>query len=115
MVQFNYFPTIHAQLALSRNDVSQSIESLLVPFLTNWGQKSTDSLAAPTCPLCIPSICAGRRIWPHIKAVRQLPSFRKSSNDHGIVVNQPIGALAHLQIGRAYAMQGDMAELTQPQ
>ncbi len=28
--------------------------------------------------------------------------------DHrGIVINEPIGALAHLQIGRAYAMQGD--------
>jgi len=39
------------------------------PLLTNWGQKSTDSLAVPTCPLCIPSTCAGRRIWLHIKAV----------------------------------------------
>jgi eukaryotic-like serine/threonine-protein kinase len=25
------------------------------------------------------------------------------------VVNEPIGALAHLEIGRAYAMQGDTA------
>jgi len=25
----------------------------------------------------------------------------------GLVVNEPIGALAHLQLGRAYAMQGD--------
>jgi hypothetical protein len=24
----------------------------------------------------------------------------------GVVVNEPIGALAHLQMGRAYAMQG---------
>jgi eukaryotic-like serine/threonine-protein kinase len=26
------------------------------------------------------------------------------------VLNSPIGALAHLQIGRAYAMQGDTAK-----
>jgi eukaryotic-like serine/threonine-protein kinase len=31
--------------------------------------------------------------------------------DHpGIALNQPIGALAHLQIGRAYAMQGESAK-----
>ena len=28
----------------------------------------------------------------------------------GIVLNEPIGALAHLQLGRAYAMQGDTAK-----
>jgi hypothetical protein len=26
------------------------------------------------------------------------------------VLNEPIGALAHLQVGRAYAMQGDTAK-----
>jgi hypothetical protein len=31
--------------------------------------------------------------------------------DHrGIVLNEPIGALAHLQLGRAYAIQGDTAK-----
>jgi cytochrome c-type biogenesis protein CcmH/NrfG len=30
--------------------------------------------------------------------------------DPGIVLNNPVGALAHLQLGRAYAMQGDMAK-----
>ena len=38
------------------------------------------------------------------------PSFRKSSTIVGIVVNEPIGALAHLQLGRAHAMQGDTAK-----
>jgi eukaryotic-like serine/threonine-protein kinase len=36
--------------------------------------------------------------------------FQKILDHLGIVVNQPIGALAHLQIGRAYAMQGDAAK-----
>jgi len=31
--------------------------------------------------------------------------------DHrGIVLNEPIGALAHLQLARAYSLQGDTAE-----
>jgi tetratricopeptide (TPR) repeat protein len=33
--------------------------------------------------------------------------FQKILDHRGIVLNEPIGALAHLQIGRAYAMQGD--------
>jgi hypothetical protein len=36
--------------------------------------------------------------------------FQKILDRRGIVLNQPIGALAHLQIGRAYAMQGDAAK-----
>ena len=36
--------------------------------------------------------------------------FQKILDHRGIVLNEPIGALAHLQIGRAYAMQGDSAK-----
>jgi eukaryotic-like serine/threonine-protein kinase len=33
--------------------------------------------------------------------------FQKIFDHRGIVWNQPIGALAHLQIGRSYAMAGN--------
>jgi eukaryotic-like serine/threonine-protein kinase len=33
--------------------------------------------------------------------------FQKIIDHRGVVVNEPIGALAHLQMGRAYALQGD--------
>src|SRR5438552_19203415 len=33
--------------------------------------------------------------------------FQKILEHRGIVLNEPIGALAHLQLGRAYAMQGE--------
>ena len=33
--------------------------------------------------------------------------FQKILDHRGIVLNEPIGALAHLQLGRAYALQGD--------
>jgi tetratricopeptide (TPR) repeat protein len=36
--------------------------------------------------------------------------FQKILDHRGIVSNGPIGALAHLQLGRAYAMQGDTAK-----
>jgi Tfp pilus assembly protein PilF len=36
--------------------------------------------------------------------------FQKILDHRGVVLNEPIGTLAHLQIGRAYAMQGDTAK-----
>ena len=33
--------------------------------------------------------------------------FKKLIDHPGIVLNQPIGSLAHLQLGRAYALAGD--------
>ena len=36
--------------------------------------------------------------------------FQKLLDHRGIVRNEPIGAVAHLQIARAYATQGDTAK-----
>jgi len=36
--------------------------------------------------------------------------FQKILDHSGILLNSPIGALAHLQIGRAYVLQGDTAK-----
>ena len=46
-------------------------------------------------------------IWPHIKAPRPLRNSRKFSITAGSLSRDPIGALAHLQFGRAYALSGD--------
>jgi len=36
--------------------------------------------------------------------------FQKIIDHRGIVLNFPLGALAHLQLGRAYVMSGDTAK-----
>jgi cytochrome c-type biogenesis protein CcmH/NrfG len=36
--------------------------------------------------------------------------FQKIIDHRGMVLNSPIGALAHLGLARAYAMQGDTAK-----
>jgi Tfp pilus assembly protein PilF len=36
--------------------------------------------------------------------------FQKILDHRGIVLNEPIGALAHLGVARAFAMQGDAAK-----
>jgi predicted Zn-dependent protease len=38
--------------------------------------------------------------------------FQRILDHRGIVLNEPIGALAHLGLARAYAMQGDTAKST---
>jgi eukaryotic-like serine/threonine-protein kinase len=44
------------------------------------------------------------------RGTEAVAEFQKILNHRGVVVNEPIGALAHLQIGRAYAMQGETAK-----
>jgi TolA-binding protein len=36
--------------------------------------------------------------------------FRKIIDHRGVVLSSPIGALAHLNLGRAYALEGDAAK-----
>jgi tetratricopeptide (TPR) repeat protein len=36
--------------------------------------------------------------------------FQKILDHRGLVLNRPIGALAHLGLGRAYVLQGDAAK-----
>jgi eukaryotic-like serine/threonine-protein kinase len=36
--------------------------------------------------------------------------FQKIIDHRGVVLISPVGALAHFQLGRAYAMQGDSAK-----
>jgi eukaryotic-like serine/threonine-protein kinase len=103
IVQFNYLPTLHAQLALSRNDTAKAIEVLQAagPFeLGNVG-----------IPL-YPAYVRGTVYLAAHQGSEAAAEFQKILDHRGIVVNSPIGALAHLQIGRAYAVQGDTAKAT---
>ena len=90
-------PTVRAQLALNRKDFSRVIELL-------------QSVA--------PYELAGALDAVHVRGNAYLATqqgseaaaeFQKILDHPGIVVNEPIGALAHLQIGRAYALEGDTA------
>jgi hypothetical protein len=44
------------------------------------------------------------------KGAEAAVEFQKILNHRGIVISDPIGALAHLQLGRAYALAGGMAK-----
>jgi hypothetical protein len=68
------------------------------------------SIAAPYMVSSAPSIrssCAEMPISPPAAARKQRLSSRRILDHRGIVVSDPVGALAHLQLGRSYALTGD--------
>jgi hypothetical protein len=58
-------------------------------------------------PLCTPFLCEEKPIWLGSEAASE---FQKILDHRGIVGNEPIGALAHLGLARAYALQADTAK-----
>jgi tetratricopeptide (TPR) repeat protein len=103
IVQFNFLPTLEAEFALNRSDVSKAIEALQVAAPYELGDmQGNNSLS------CI--YVRGKAYLAAHRGNEAATEFQKILDHRGIVVNGPIGALAHLQIGRAFAMQGDTAK-----
>ena len=97
IVQSYDVPTIRAQLALSHDDPSGAIEVLqaAVPYeLSNAGA-------------LYPVYVRGEAYLAAHKGNEAAAEFQKILDHPGIAVNSPIGALAHLGLGRAYALSGD--------
>jgi serine/threonine protein kinase/tetratricopeptide (TPR) repeat protein len=100
VIQFNHLPTIRAQLALNRDDSSKAIAILQTagPY-----ELSDDGGLYPIY------VRGNAYLAAHHRS-EAAAEFQKILDHRGIVLNSPIGALAHLQLGRAYAMQGDTAK-----
>ena len=101
IVRFSYLPVIRARIALNNNDASKAIEILQVAAPYEFG--SPHELIGALYPVYV-------RGEAHL-AARQgseaVVEFQKILDHRGIVVSDPVGALVHLQLGRAYAMSGD--------
>ncbi len=107
VVRFNYLPTLRGQLALNRNDSSKAIEALEAASPYELGQPGEAFFVFfALYPVYVraEAYLAGHE--GHQAAVE----FQKILDHAGIVFNEPIGALAHVGLARAYAMQGDTAK-----
>ncbi|MGB9431386.1 MAG: tetratricopeptide repeat protein, partial [Candidatus Acidiferrum sp.] len=100
LVRFAYLPTLHAQILLNRNDSSKAIEILQVAIPYELG----------TAAALYSAYLRGEAYLAAHQSSAAAAEFQKILDNRGIVLNDPIGALAHLQIGRAYSMQGDTAK-----
>jgi len=107
IVQFNYLPTLRAKIALHRSEPQEALVLL--------GAASPYELGLPALnfynwPNLYPVYVRGEAYLAAHQGKEAATEFQKILDHRGIVLNEPIGALAHLQLGRAYAMQGDTAK-----
>jgi len=101
IVQSNYLPTMRALTALQAGSASKAVEAL-----------------APVAPYELGSV--GQPLYPvYLRGEADLAAhqgsaaaaeFQKILDHPGVVANSPIGALAHLGLGRGYALAGDTAK-----
>jgi predicted Zn-dependent protease len=107
IVQYNYLPTLRARLALNNGNASDALSSLRAAVPYELGQ-TTYSVNRWTS--LYPILMRGEAYLAAHQGKEAAAEFQKILDHRGIVLNEPIGALARLQIGRAYAMQGDTAK-----
>jgi eukaryotic-like serine/threonine-protein kinase len=109
-VKFNYLPTVRAFLALNHGDPAKAIEILQVASPYELGQ--------PRCAqtgffgALYPVYARGQAYLAARQGAEAAREFQKILDHPGIMVGDPIAVLAHLQIGRAYALQGDTIKAT---
>jgi predicted Zn-dependent protease len=104
LVQFNYLPTLHAQLALSRNNASKAIEALQAAAPYELGDPTEAFTFLSLYPVYVR---AEAYLAGHQETGAAAAEFQKILDHGGVVFNEPIGALAHLGLARASALAGD--------
>ena len=105
IVQFNYLPTVRGKLALNKGDVSGAIQSLGAATPYELGATRTTDL---DWTAMFPVFVRGEAYLAARQGSLAAAEFQKILDHRGLVLNQPIGALAYLGLGRAYVLQSDI-------
>jgi serine/threonine protein kinase/tetratricopeptide (TPR) repeat protein len=107
-VKFEYVPEIRALLALNRNDPAKAIELLQIaaPYELGAPRSSFHAIYGVLYPIYV----RGEAYLALHQGAQAAAEFQKVLDHRGIVSSDPVGAMARLQIGRAYAMSGEQAK-----
>jgi eukaryotic-like serine/threonine-protein kinase len=100
LLKFYSLPTIEAAIEISENNPSQAVLDLEVAMPYELG-------GTLTFPYLYPAWVRGQAYLAARNGTAAAAEFKKLIDHPGIILNQPIGPLAHLQLGRAYALTGD--------
>jgi serine/threonine protein kinase/tetratricopeptide (TPR) repeat protein len=103
MLKLYWFPTIEASIGLNAGNASQALIALEAAAPYDLGGP------APISNL-YPVYVRGQAYLASHNGAGAVGEFQKILDHRGIVLNFPLGALAHLQLGRAYALTGDTAK-----
>ena len=107
-VQFEYLPTLRALLALHNQAPSEAIERLQVARPYDLAMPGTSFFAR--FGGLYTAYVRGQAYFAAGRGQEAAAEFQKVLDHRGVVLADPIGALAHLQLGRAYSVQGDIAK-----
>jgi tetratricopeptide (TPR) repeat protein len=102
LVQFNDLPTMRAALALQHGSADKAIAALAAAAPYELGRGDFIWL--------YPVYLRGEAYLSAHQATAAAAEFQTILNHPGVVLNEPIGALAYLGLGRAYALAGDTAK-----
>jgi eukaryotic-like serine/threonine-protein kinase len=104
-VQFEYLPTLHALAALSQGAPLDAIECLQTAIPYDLAMPGTAFFAK--FGGLYPAYVRGRAYLEAGRDREAAREFKRVLDHRGIVLADPIGALAHLQLARARVLSGD--------
>jgi serine/threonine protein kinase len=100
--QFNFLSMVRAAIALRSGDGERAIEALSPASPYELGETNASFTIA-----LYPIYLRGEADLAAKQGTAAVTEFQKILDNAGVVGNEPIGALAHLGLGRAYALSGD--------
>ena len=106
-MRLNYAPTLGAKLAVNLGNASAALETLRAAAPYELGRVPP---GAYVWLALYPLYVRGEAYLAAHRGNEAGNEFEKILSHRGVVTNEPIGALARLQLGRAYKMQGDTAK-----
>jgi len=98
VINYLWLPEIRSVIRLNEGKWTQALDEL---------QPAAAVELSWTEPQLIPAYLRGQAYLMGHRGPEAAKEFQKILNHRGIVFDSPIAALAHLQVGRALAMQGD--------
>ena len=107
-VQFEYLPTLRALFALADRAPLEAVERLQTALPYDFALPGTAFFAR--FGGLYPAYVRGQAYLAAQQGPEAAAEFQKVLDHRGIVFADPINALAHLQLVRAYVVSGDMAK-----
>jgi serine/threonine protein kinase/Tfp pilus assembly protein PilF len=104
-VRFSYLPALRARMALNKGEAAMAVELLQIAVPYELGL--TRSAIHGNFGALYPIYVRGLALLAARRGAEAAAEFQKVLDHRGIVVSDPIGALAHLQLGRALVLSGD--------
>jgi eukaryotic-like serine/threonine-protein kinase len=104
-VRFNHLPTLRGLFALNHGDPAKAIDLLKTAVPYDLAQTGIGFFGF--FGNLYPAYMRGEAYLAADQVAEAIPEFQKILDHRGIVLADPLGALAHLQLGRAFALSGD--------